>query len=71
MKITIEIKLKPFYVPNFVRIDEYRSLRQEGLVESGTFRLSEIDECTLSKMCNDFRNEVFKKAGKNPPPESA
>ncbi len=71
MKTTIEIKLKPFKVPDFVLVDECRKRRQEGFVESRTFNLSEIDECTLSKMCNDFRNEVFKKAGKNPPPESA
>ncbi len=71
MKTTIEIKLKPFTVPNFVLVDEDRRLRQEGVIESRNFHLSEIDECTLSKMCNDFRNEVFKKAGKNPPPESA
>ena len=68
MKTSIEIKLKPFKTPNYALVDEDAKPREEGFSEGRKFHLSELDACTLSRMCNDFRKEVFKKAGKQEPP---
>ncbi len=32
------------------------------------YPLSDLDSLTLDKLCNDFRDEVFRKAGKEQPP---
>lgn len=68
MKATIEIELKPFMVPNFVSVVEPPGKREEGFKEGMSYPLSAIGEYTLDRMCDNFRSEVFKKAGKNPPP---
>jgi hypothetical protein len=64
MKVTIEVDLKPFNVPNFVReVDETDT--------SNGIALNKLSPLTLDKMCQDFRNEVFKKAKKPQPPVEA
>lgn len=68
MKVNIEVSLKPFITPNYVLTDEPPNSREDGYVECRQFRLSELHADTLSKMCDDFRKEVFKKAGKQEPP---
>ena len=68
MKVNIEVKLKPFNTPNYVIVDEPAKLREEGFTEGRKFSLSELDADTLSRMCYDFRIEIFKKAGKREPP---
>ncbi len=70
MKVNIEIELQPFTVPNYVLVVEKPSKREDGFKEGRKFHLSEIDAITLLKLCNDFRNEVFRKAGKDQPPEA-
>ena len=64
MKATIEIKLKPFTVPNFVMVDEQPKERQEGFSEGRKYALSELDAETLDALCWKFKQEVFAKAGK-------
>ena len=59
MKTTVEVEIKPFIVPNFVV--------QVGEGEQ-PFSLSLLSPDTLDKMCNEFRDAVFKKAGKAQPP---
>jgi len=68
MKTTIEVELQPFTVPNFVLTVAKAGLKQEGFQEAPKYSLSELSVDTLDKMCIDFRNEVFKKAGKIQPP---
>lgn len=63
----MKIKLKPFQTPNFVIEDTSPSKRQEGLKEPKSWPLSEVDHQTLSDMCDAFRDEVFRKAGKEDP----
>lgn len=71
MKATIEVKLKPFTVPNFVLVEMPSAPRQEGFQEGRSYTLSEIDAVTLDKMCNQFKRSVFEKAGKQMLPISA
>lgn len=70
MKATIEIELQPFTVPNFVRPTARQMAGDEQVKEIAqeSFPLSALDPVTLDKMCDEFRDGVFKKAGKNPPP---
>ena len=51
-----------------VIVDELDHRKENGFSEARKFHLSEVDAETLSKMCDDFRSEIFKKAGKRPPP---
>ena len=61
MKATIELDLQPFRTPNFVIAK---------MNENHTVPLSQLDPITLDKMCRQFRDEVFRKAGKQQPPEA-
>ena len=67
MSVNIELKLKPFSAPNFVLVEETRLSRQEGCREGRKFSLREIGVVELSALCDKFRSEVFKKAGKDDP----
>lgn len=69
MKATLEVELQPFTTPNFVRAVSKPGLKQDGLQELPAYPLSDLDSWTLDKLCRDFRNEVFKKARKQQPPE--
>lgn len=64
MKTFIEVKLKPFGVPNFVVRDSDPVAGRE----QQSFPLSELSAETLEAMCEEFTREVFKKANKQRPP---
>ncbi len=66
MEATIKIKLEPFTVPNFVLTS--RNTSNAGLPETPKYALAELDEMTLDALCREFYREVFRKAGKTPPP---
>jgi len=71
VEVNVKMKLKPFQVPSFVLTEPEVRPRQEGFQEVPKFRLSDLDSSTLDKLCEEFRNSVFKKAGKQQPPQSA
>ena len=68
MEIKWEIDLQPFLVPNFVLVKEKPKKRQDGFQNPKSIHLSELGPNTLHQLCENFRAEVFKKAGKKPPP---
>lgn len=70
MRVQLDVEINPFSVPNFVTIVEKPKPRQDGFKPSEGIPLSELDEITLEKMCDEFRASVFKKAGKSRPPQS-
>lgn len=41
--------------------------REDGFKEAPCYPLSDLDSFTLHKLCEDFRDEVFRKAGKEQP----
>jgi hypothetical protein len=49
-------------VPNFVTLDLAGCVHEEPTVP-----LKAVDAETLSKMCDEFRAAIFKKAGKKDP----
>lgn len=63
----MQIELLPMRVPNFVIQKMPPRPRQEGMVESPKFALAELDADTLAGLCDEFRAEVFAKAGKVDP----
>lgn len=68
----ITVKLQPWMVPNFVRIGQPVRPRQDGLQESSPgLPLSEVSAEVLAQMCDDFRAEVFRRAGKRDPATGA
>ena len=67
MKAKIEIELQPFQVPNFVLAVPGTRSREDGFTEAAKFALSELSALTLEDLCDQFRAEVFKKAGKRDP----
>lgn len=70
MKVNIEIELKPFQTPNFALVLNRKERDGEfGGPEETSIPLSKLDAITLDKMCDEFRSEVFRKAGKTPPPQ--
>lgn len=60
---SIEMKLKPFSVPNFVIVEEPPRLRQEGFKQPRSIPLSEVPVATLEAMCAEFRAAVLAKSG--------
>lgn len=65
--ITLNIELQPFQVPNFVIQKVGPRPREEGFQEAPKYRLADVDEATLSMLCDAFRAEVFEKADKIDP----
>lgn len=63
----ISLKLRPFIVPNFVSVEALPKQRQDGVSFPCTFPLCAVGEDELSRMCDEFRAEIFKKAGKTDP----
>jgi len=66
----MKIKLKPFNTPNFVIQEAAPKPRQEGFHEPPKYHLREIPEEDLDDLCNEFRAEIFRKAGKKDPDNS-
>jgi len=64
---TIELKLRPFTVPNFVSVEMPAQPRQNGFKEAPSFALHELPPETLDRMCREFRVAVFAKAMKKEP----
>lgn len=67
MKATIEVKIQPFQVPDFVLAETEAKLKQEGMVETPKYALSELSADTLEELCEEFKKSVFEKAGKGRP----
>ena len=67
-RVEMKIDLIPFTVPNFVTGVMPPKSRQEGpYVDSPKWALADVPEEDLSKLCDNFRAEVFSKAGKTDP----
>lgn len=60
----MEIKIKPFLTPNFVRVEVPPESRDSGFSVVPCFPLKDVPAEDLNKLCNDFRKEVFRKAEK-------
>ena len=64
INMKIELKLKPFMTPNFVSAEKQEQFTRG---EGPCFPLKDVDADSLSLLCDQFREDVFKKAGKQDP----
>jgi hypothetical protein len=62
IKTKVDAEVNAFMVPEFATIESHNH------ATSYPVPLSSLDELTLSWMCDEFRREVFKQAGKHEPP---
>lgn len=69
MKVSIQVELEPFEVPDFVVAVSEPGVRQDGMQPKQKYPLRNLDSYTLEKLCDDFRSEVFLRAGKSRPPQ--
>lgn len=71
-KISVELEVHQFVVPNHAVIVRPPVTRQEGLsFHNNTIELSALTPEVLSQMCDEFRAAIFKKAGKADPTKTA
>jgi hypothetical protein len=61
MKVSMEVELIPFGVPNFVLAVGKPGVRQDGFKEGLKFPVSEVPEETLIKMADQFKVDLLKK----------
>lgn len=58
--------LQPFTTPNYVHFVQKPGRREDGISEIPSVPLSELSVETLNALCDQFKKDVFKKAGKEP-----
>jgi len=66
MTIETLIKLQPFRIPNFVLVVTKAGGR-ENSTQTPKYSLGDLDPATLDSLCDQFREDIFKKAGKSDP----
>lgn len=65
--ITMPIPISNWVTPDYVFGASPPKPRQEGLSIPPKWELKEVDPLVLSKLCDAFREEVFKKSGHTDP----
>ena len=63
----MKLEFIPWTLPQFCSQKMPPKPRENGFLECPKWSLKDIDEETLSDMCDDFRSSVFEKAGKKDP----
>jgi hypothetical protein len=69
VRTKMQVEVNAWQTPNFVTLKTPPRPRQEGWKEAPSIPLSELDADALSLLCDEFRAEVFRKAGKRDPDE--
>ena len=72
LKTSIKIEVEPFFVPDWVQSNMISLPIPITMVKNApvyNFKLEHLSPETLERLCDDFREEVFNKAGKRPPPK--
>lgn len=63
----MDIKIQRMGTPNYVIAEIPAGRRQDGFTEAPKWHLRDVDAETLSILCDQFRADVFAKAGKPDP----
>lgn len=66
-KITIGLEARPWEIPDGVHINMPPGKRQDGFIVAKPISLKDVDAEILAQLCNRFRKDVFKAAGKEDP----
>ena len=64
MKTTVQLEIASFKVPDRIAVKGSIGMKNEGYTDQRTLHLSEVDPETLAKLCDEFRENVFKVAAK-------
>lgn len=67
----MKIELLGFTVPNYAIQKMPPRSRQEGMIEAPKYALADVPAEDLASLCDQFRGEVFRKAGKADPGEGS
>lgn len=67
MSVKMETSLRPFMVPTYAIEAPRLGKREDGLVDSPKYHLTEVPADVLSDLCDEFRAAVFAKARKADP----
>lgn len=76
MNATIQMKLKPFQVPNYAVIEMPPRPKQEGVRELPPVPVADLAPDALRELAQQWLTELYRKAGKTPdwaffpPPEA-
>lgn len=65
----IEIELQPVRTPNFILQKVEPQSRQDGFQEPPAYAVKDLEAQTISELCDQFRKDMFAKAGKTDPRE--
>ena len=66
----MKVDTQPWIVPNYVTLKMPSQPRQAGFVEAPKLHVRDVDAETLARMADEWRAELFRKAGKaDPMPE--
>lgn len=60
--VTVQIRVRPFTVPNFVQYGEIDSTRR-----ANTIAVSDVDRTTLDQLAADWLDALYAKAGRTSP----
>jgi len=66
MKTTLELEVKLWSPPNFVN-----AKNPDGVGQDFSIPLTQVDANTLERLCDEYRDAIFEKAGKRRPPQQA
>lgn len=61
------VDTQPWLVPNYIILEMPTRSRQDGIREAPKLHVKDVNADTLAGMCDEFRAEVFRKAGKADP----
>ena len=64
---SINMKIRPFQIPNFVSLEQPPGRRQDGMKAAITVPVGDLDPQTLSDLCDEFRAALFAKVQKPDP----
>lgn len=63
----LKLKVKSWQTPNFVLAEMPTRPKQDGIISVPQWPLQDVDAAVLAELCDEFRREIFLKAGKNDP----
>jgi len=66
MKTKIDVELRGFTVPEGIPCAPFAGIGADRICP-----IAAIDTLTLERLCDQFKLDVFKKAGKDMPPQAA
>jgi hypothetical protein len=61
------VELEPIRVPNFIIQRVLPGKREDGFMEAPKYAVGALDADTIGELCDEFRSDMFAKAGMSDP----